>query len=61
MIDFLKLNSHYIFMILFLLSEIIGESEKIKSNSIYGVIHSFLKGEAKKSQSEVDKLMSDGN
>ena len=59
MLEFFKANFHYIFMILFLISEIIGETTRIKSNSIFGVIRNFLRGEAQKSKPQVDKLLSE--
>jgi hypothetical protein len=48
-------------MVLFLLSEIIGENTSLKTNSIFGTFRNFLKGEAIKSKREVDKLLTDEN
>jgi hypothetical protein len=48
-------NWAVIVSVLFLISELLGESDKIKSNSVFGVIRDFLRGEAKKVEPEVLK------
>jgi hypothetical protein len=55
MVEFVIKHSGIIMTILFLISELLGESQKIKSNSVYGFIRSFLKGESKSALPEIEK------
>ena len=43
--------------LLFLLSELIGESESLKASSVFGFIRNFLKGESQKVFPEIDKVV----
>jgi hypothetical protein len=53
--DFLVRHSATITLILFLISELLGENEKIRANSVFGAFRSFLKGESLKVLPEVEK------
>ena len=50
-------NWAVIVSVLFLISELLGESEKIRSNSVFGVVRDLLKGEAKQAESELVKAI----
>jgi len=57
MVDFFMKNLGIMMSILFLISELLGENKKIKASSVFGLIRSFLKGEALKAQPEVAKMI----
>jgi hypothetical protein len=54
MLEFAIKNAGIIMTILFLISELLGENKKIKSNSVFGLIRSFLKSESKTALPEVE-------
>jgi hypothetical protein len=43
--------------VLYLISEVLGFSKKIKQGSIYEIIWAFIKGEAIRVKPELDKLL----
>ena len=47
----------YIATALFIISELLGEVPSIKSNSVFGFIRDFLKGEAKKDTADLAKAL----
>ena len=47
----------HIATILFIVSELLGEIPSVKSNSVYGFIRDFLKGEAKKDAADLAKAL----
>jgi hypothetical protein len=53
------IQSHWahVATILFILSELLGEIPSIKSNSVFGLIRDFLRGEAKKDTAELAKAL----
>ena len=53
------IQSHWahIATVLFILSELLGELPSIRSNSVYGLIRDFLRGEAKKDAADLAKAL----
>jgi hypothetical protein len=53
------IQTHWVHIatLLFIVSELLGEIPSIKSNSIYGLIRDFLKGEAKKDTADLAKAL----
>ena len=55
--NFIKNNWGVIATLLFLVSELLGEFKNLKSNSIFGLVVDFLRGEYKKARPKLDELI----
>jgi hypothetical protein len=53
------LHAHWavIATILFLVSELLGETQSIRENSIFGVVREFLRGESEKTSEDLAKVL----